>query len=83
MVSVTMYTEDGEEWVTDLFTGDASAPANYYVNWGIGTGEAVKGDATLGSEGTETRIAGTESQSTTQKVQYVALLTCNATAGDN
>jgi len=79
MAYVTMYTEDGEEYVTDLFTGDASAPANYYIHWGTDATEAIKGDSALIAPGTEARVAATESQPTTQKAQYVGTLTCNAT----
>jgi hypothetical protein len=74
-----MYTEDGEEFVTDLFTGDASAPTNYYIHWGTDGTEAVKGDAALIAPGTEARVAATESQPTPSKAQFVGTLTCNST----
>lgn len=74
----TVYTQVGEEQVTDFTTGDASAPANYYVAWGTGAGTAAKGDTTLFSEGPEARVAATESQPAADKAQWVGTITASA-----
>lgn len=51
----TVYTQAGEEEVTDFTTGSRNAPANYYIAWGTDGTTAVKGDTALGSEGAESR----------------------------
>lgn len=74
----TVFTQAGEELVTDFITGDASAPANYYVGWGTGAGTAAKGDTTLFTEASESRVAATETQPVADKARWVAQLTADA-----
>ncbi len=74
----TIFTDVGENVVTDYITGDATAPANYFVGWGTGAGTAAKADTTLFTESPETRIAGTESQPTSDKAQWIATITATA-----
>ena len=72
----TVYTSKGEELVTDYTTGDAAAPANYYIGWGTGSG-AVKGSTDLVTPATEARVVGVETQPLADKAQWVATLTAD------
>ena len=71
----TVFTSAGEAYVTDLVTGDDTAPVNYFIGWGTGVGGAVKGDTTLGTESAETRGTAVETQPVADKGQWVATLT--------
>lgn len=73
----TVLTQKGEEVETDILDGTVSAPASYYVGWGTGAGTAAKGDTDLFTPATEARVAGTESQPTADKNQWVATLTAD------
>lgn len=73
----TIYTSVGEAQVTDFTTGDASAPANYYIAWGTGAGTAAKGDTTLFVEASEARVIGAETQPAADKAQWVGTLTAD------
>lgn len=75
----TVYTQDGEEQVTDFTTGDAAAPANYYIGWGTGTTPAAKGDSALETPGAEARVIGVETQPLADKAQWVATITSAST----
>lgn len=75
----TVYTDAGEALVTDYFTGDATAPANYYIAWGTGAGTAAKGDTTLFTEASEARVIGAESQPSADIAQYVGTITADGT----
>lgn len=74
----TVYTDVGEAQVTDFTTGDASAPADYFIGWGTGAGTAAKGDTTLFVEASETRATAVESQPSADKAQWVGTLTADA-----
>lgn len=71
-----IFTQAGEEFLTDLVDGTVSAPANWYIGWGTGAGTAAKGDTTLFTEASEARVAATESQPTTDTNKFLAQLTC-------
>lgn len=71
----TVFTSVGEGLAADYFDGTASAPANWYVGWGTGTNAAAKGDTALQTPSAEARVAGTESQPTADKNQFVATIT--------
>lgn len=71
----TVLTSVGEGVIIDYITGDASAPANYYVGWGTGAGTAAKGDTDLFTPATEARVAATESQPLADKARWVATIT--------
>ncbi len=43
----TIFTDVGENVVTDYITGDASAPADYFIGWGTGAGTAAKGAGSM------------------------------------
>lgn len=79
MAYVCIFTEDGEEFVTDLINGDDAIPANYYISWGTDGTEAAKSDTGLKAEGTEDREIGVLTQPTASVSQWVATMTCNAT----
>lgn len=71
------YTQVGEELVTDFTTGDAAAPANYYVGWGTGAGAPGKGSVDVSGPGAdELRIVAVESQPVADRAQWVATITC-------
>lgn len=72
-----IYTQAGEEIVVDIVDGTVAAPT-WYIGWGTGAGTAAKGDTTLFTEATETRIAATVTQPTADKNQFVATLTADA-----
>lgn len=71
----TVFTTVGEGLAADYFDGTASAPANWYVAWGTGTGTAAKGDTTLFTEAAESRVAATESQPAADTNRFVATIT--------
>lgn len=73
-----VYTQAGEELVTDILDGTVSVPANWYLGWGTGAGTAAKGDTTLFTESAEARVAATMSQPTADKNRFVATLTASA-----
>lgn len=74
-----IFTQAGEEFVTDLVDGTASAPANYYIGWGTGAGTAAKGDTVLFTEASEARVVGAESQPTTDSNRFIGTLTADGT----
>jgi len=71
----TVYTEVGEDQVSDFTNGDAAAPANYYVGWGTGVNAAAKGDTTLQTASAEARVIGANTQPTSSVNQWVATIT--------
>lgn len=73
----TVYTQVGENLVTDYTTGDASPPANYYIGWGTGAGAAGKGSTDVSTAATEARVSATETQPATDKAQWVATITAD------
>jgi hypothetical protein len=80
----TVYTSAGEEKVVDIIDGTASSPAdlgtgNSFVAWGTGGGGAVKGDTTLTTEASESRVGATVSQPVADKNQWVAEITADGT----
>lgn len=77
----TIYTDAGEAKVVDLIDGTSSThldATNAKVGWGTGAGTAAKGDTTLFTEASETRVVPTVSQPTADKNQWVGLLTADA-----
>jgi hypothetical protein len=74
----TIYTDVGENVTADYFDGTSSAPANYYVAWGTGTGTASKTDTTLFTEASETRVTPTtEDQPSSNQNRWIATLTAD------
>ena len=76
----TVYTSAGEAVVVDLIDGTSSTHldnTNAHVGWGTGAGTAAKGDTTLFTEASETRVTATTSQSAADTNQWVATLTAD------
>lgn len=73
-----VFTQVGEEFVTDVLDSTLAVPANYYVGWGTGAGTASKGSTTLFTEASESRVAVTKSQLTTDTNRFVGTITADA-----
>jgi hypothetical protein len=73
-----IFTQAGEEFLTDLVDGTVAAPANWYIAWGTGAGTAAKADTTLFTEAAEARVVATESQPTTDTNKFLAQITAAA-----
>ena len=75
----TIYTQVGEEKIVDLIDGTVStvlSTANAKVAWGTGAGTSAKGDTTLFTEASESRVVPTVTQPTADKNQWVGTMTC-------
>lgn len=72
-----IFTDVGEDLVTDYIDGTASAPANWHIGWGTGAGTAGKTDTTLFTEASESRVTATESQPSSNINQFVATITAD------
>lgn len=72
-----IFTDVGENLVTDYIDGTANAPANWHVGWGTGAGTAAKGDTTLFTEASESRVAATEAQPASNTNRFTATITAN------
>lgn len=73
----TIYTQAGEEVVTDLIDGDSSVHldvTNAKIAWGTGAGTAAKGDTTLFTEASESRVVPVVSQPSADINQWVATI---------
>lgn len=70
-----VFTQAGEELLTDILDSTVAVPANWYVGWGTGAGTAVKGSTVLFTEAAEARVAATKSQPTTDTNRFVAQIT--------
>lgn len=76
----TVYTSVGETIVVDLIDGTSAThldATNAKVAWGTGAGTAAKGDTTLFTEASESRVVPTVSQPTADKNQWVGTLTAS------
>jgi hypothetical protein len=76
----TVYTSAGEAAVCDLIDGTSAVhldTATAKIGWGTGAGTAAKGDTTLFTEASETRVAGTASQPSADINQWVGTLTAD------
>lgn len=74
----TVYTSAGEAVVVDLIDGTSAVhldATNAKIAWGSGAGTAAKGDTTLFTEESESRVAAAVSQPTADKNQWVGTLT--------
>jgi len=75
-----IFTQAGEEFITDLVDGTVTKPANYYIGWGTGAGTAAKGDTTLFTEVTDTaRATATLTQPSADVNQFVGTITATTT----
>ncbi len=75
----TVYTQAGEELVVDLLDETIVCPTDWYVAWGTGGGGAVKGDTTLTTEASESRVIGAATQPSADINQWVATITADGT----
>ena len=78
----TIFTDVGETVVADLVDGTSSTHldgTNARLAWGTGAGTAAKGDTTLFTEASESRVVATISQPTADKNQWVATITADGT----
>ena len=73
----TVYTQAGEEITADIFDTTVAVPTNWYVAWGTGAGTAAKGDTTLSTEASESRVAATMSQPSVDINRFVATITAD------
>jgi hypothetical protein len=73
-----IYTDVGEEATADLFDGTISAPT-WTAGWGTGAGTAAKGDTTLFTEASETRVPSALSQPVANQNQFVSTMTADGT----
>ena len=76
----TIYTDAGEAAVADLIDGTSGThldATNAKVGWGTGAGTAAKGDTTLFTEGSESRVVPTVTQPTADKNQWVGTITAD------
>ncbi len=74
----TIYTDVGEDLTVDILDG-TTAPPTWHIGWGTGAGTAAKGDTTLFTEASETRIAATMSQPSSNVTRAVATITADGT----
>jgi hypothetical protein len=75
MADTNIFTQAGEELVADALTPGGSAPTNWYVGWGTGAGTAAKGDTTLSTEASESRVVTTNTQPSADVNQFVGTIT--------
>ena len=70
-----IFTQAGEELVTDIIDGTVAVPGTWYVGWGTGAGTAAKADTALFTESAEARVGATMSQPLVDKNQFLATIT--------
>jgi hypothetical protein len=71
----TVLTQVGEEWIVDKLDETVQTTGDY-VGWCTGVGTAAKGDTTLSTEASESRVTATRSQALADKIRWVATLVC-------
>jgi hypothetical protein len=63
----------GEDFIVDQI----DAFGTYYLAWGTGAGTAAKTDTTLFTEASEARVATTDSQPSSDTMQWVGTITAD------
>lgn len=66
-----IYTDVGEDFTVDQL----DAFGTYYVGWGTGAGTAAKTDTTLFTEAAESRVATTDTQPSSNTLQWQGTIT--------
>ena len=66
-----VYTSVGEAFVVDAIETALTAP---YIAWGTGAGTSAKGDTTLFTEASESRVAAVETQPSADINQWDATI---------
>lgn len=76
-----IFTDAGEDLVVDILDGTTASPGatGWYTGWGTGAGTAAKGDTTLFTEASETRVQATMSQPASNQTRAVATITADGT----
>jgi len=70
-----IFTQVGEEQLVD----DIEAARTWYVGWGTGAGTAAKGDTTLSTEASETRVSATMAQPAADQSRFTAAIVADGT----
>ena len=70
-----IYTDVGEDFTVDQL----DAFGTYYVAWGTGAGTAAKTDTTLFTEASESRVATTDTQPSSNTLQWQGTITADGT----
>lgn len=70
----TVVTDVGEQWIVDKID-DTVATSNGWVGWGTGGGTAAEGDTVLFTEAAESRVAGAQTQPSSDTSRIVATIT--------
>lgn len=81
MAKTTVLTYVGEAWAAGRMAGTVTTTGSY-IGWGTGDGTAAKGDTTLFTEASETRVNGTVSvdgTGSTAKYQVEGTLVADGT----
>jgi len=73
-----IFTDAGENLVADLIDGTASVPT-WRVAWGTGAGTAAKGDTSLFTEASESRVTTVNTQPVANQNQFVGTITADGT----
>ena len=73
-----IFTDAGEDLVVDILDGTTAVPT-WRVAWGTGAGTAAKGDTTMFTEASESRVNTTQSQPASNQSRYVGTITADGT----
>lgn len=68
-----VFADAGEDKVVDQLD-----TLTWYVGWGTGAGTAAVTDTTLFTEASEARVSTTDTQPTSDKLQFVGTITADA-----
>lgn len=71
-----IYTDAGEELTADIIDGTTVAPT-WRAAWGSGAGTAAKGDTTLFTEASESRVVTSNSQPSANVNQFTSTITAD------
>ena len=70
----TVLTTAGKGWIVDKLDETVQTTGDY-IGWGTGTGTAAAADTSLFTEASESRVSGTRTQPSADKIQWVGTLT--------
>lgn len=79
LIGAVVFTQAGEDLLTDIIDGTTAVPTNWYVGWGTGAGTAAKGDTVLFTEASESRVITTDTQPTSDTNRFVGTITADGT----
>lgn len=72
-----VFTSAAETLLRNYVDGAATPPATWYIGWGTGAGTAAKGDTTLFTEASESRVAATKSTPAANQNRWSGELTAD------